>query len=127
MLSFKLLTYCKQFFYMITEDQYYKILNQNVTSKEVNCSAYLFNAAADLAGGDPEDWKKIVQRYRQQNIKKDIFQYLEQKGKKFCIQVFDLMYDIVKSKLIIGQMSTAYELVVINIIINLFQKRYQVK
>ena len=84
---------------MITEDQYYKILNQNITSKEVNCSAYLFNAAADLAGGDPEDWKKFVQRYRLENINKNIFQYLEQKDNKFCLLVFDLMYNIVKSKL----------------------------
>ncbi len=110
---------------MITENQYYKILNQNITSKEVNCSAYLFNAAADLAGGDPEDWKKFVQKYRFKNIKKDIFQYFQHKDNKFCLQLFDLMYDIVKSKLIIGQMSTEYELVVINMIIKILQKRFK--
>ena len=109
---------------MITEDQYYKILNQDVTSKEVNCSAYLFNAAADLAGGDPENWKKFVQKYRFENIKKDILQYFQQKDNKFCIQVFDLIYNITKLKLIIGQISTEYEFLVINMIINLLQKRY---
>lgn len=109
---------------MINEYQYYKILNQNVISREVNCSAYLFNAAADLAGGDSEDWQKFVQKYRLENIKKNIFQYLQQKDNKFCLQVFDLMYDIVKSKLIIGQMSTEYELVVINKIINSLQRKY---
>lgn len=108
---------------MITENQYYKILNQNITSKEVNCSAYLFNAAADLAGGDPEDWKKFVQKYRQQNIKKDILQYFQQKDNKFCIQVFDLIYDIIESKLILKQIPIEYELVVINMIINILQKR----
>ena len=112
---------------MITEYQYYKILNQNVTSKEVNCSAYLFNAAADLAGGDPEDWQKFVQKYRQQNIKNDIFQYLQQKDDKFCLQIFDLMYHIVKSKITLKYLSPEYELVVINIIINILQKRYKIR
>lgn len=110
--------------YMITEDQYYKILNQSVTSLEVNSSAYLFNAAADLAGGDPEDWQKFVQKYRFGNIKKEIFQYLQQKDDKFCLQVFDLMYSIVKSKIILKDLSTEYEFVVINMIINLLQRKY---
>tara|TARA_B100001057_G_scaffold489831_1_gene576913 strand:+ start:75 stop:431 length:357 start_codon:yes stop_codon:yes gene_type:complete len=113
------------FYKMITEDQYYKILNQNVSYKEVNSSAYLFNTAADLAGGDPEDWKKFVKKYRLENIKKDIFQYFQHKDDKFCLQLFDLMYDIVKSKLILKQIPIEYELVVINMIINLLQKRYQ--
>ena len=108
---------------MITENQYYKILNQNITSREVNCSAYLFNAAADLAGGDSEDWQKFVQKYRQQNIKKDILQYFQQKDNKFCIQVFDLIYDIIESKLILKQIPIEYELVVINMIIKILQKR----
>jgi len=47
-----------------TKEEFYRRIDIKATSEEVKQSSYLSTLAADMAGGDADDWQNIIRFYR---------------------------------------------------------------
>ena len=61
---------------MISKKDFFALLQKPVRTEEVNNSAYLCVLAADMAGGDSEDWQRTVSSYRKDCEKENMIQEL---------------------------------------------------